>query len=140
MKCTSKAVWVTSLRQYRLSLGWTRGEERRGGGTLSEWTCRVRKRQQSGGKRLKKKEGLFTKKLISRGFLVVEEAYPPPSCVLHSSKKHNLDYSSWIICTYKRNNMHTYLHLNIYTITDKNIITSFFNNFIHFSEHNTSLC
>ena len=35
------------------------------------------------GKRLKKKGGLFTRKLISRGFLVVKEAYPSPSFVYY---------------------------------------------------------
>ena len=41
------------------------------------------------GKRPKKKERLFTKKLISRGFLVVKEAYPSPSFVyyIHPKKK-----------------------------------------------------
>ena len=56
---------------------------RRGEGMLSQRTCQVNKRQDSGGKRLKKKEGLFTRKLISRGFLVVKEAYPYLSFVYY---------------------------------------------------------
>ena len=69
-------------------------DERRGRGTLSQRTRRVNKRLDSGGKRPKKKEGLFPRKLISRGFLVVKEAYPSPSFVYYIYPKNNLNYTT----------------------------------------------
>ena len=47
----------------------------------------LEKKHESGGKKLKKNEGLFSKKLISRDFLDVKEAYPSPSFVYYIHQK-----------------------------------------------------
>ena len=86
--------WTTS------SKSWT--DKRRGEETLSQWMRWGRKRRESGGKKLKKNEGLLNKKLISREFLVVKEAYPSPSFVyyIHPKKKQfKLQHT-----------IHTYIH------------------------------
>ena len=60
--------WVTSLRQDCLSLGQTRQQERERGEKERRESERVEWKDRTADEKRLKKKGLFTKKLISRGF------------------------------------------------------------------------